>query len=427
MVYLQGCFTGSCKLGFWARFLPFFSFCYTSSLSFTNPFTYLYEGRHNKKEKDTLETAMKKLVTFLLAFGICATASVAQGALEKGINAEKKGLDDLAEQYYKEAADTNAEARLHLGLIAEKREHIGDAAKWFSSVDSNAVAKAHLSYCFTELQQWPEAKQAAEKSIELADSADGTTRAIAMGTLALVNCQKENYTNALHWAHQAAKEDPSSARIQNVIGVIYYRRGNDNEAMAAFREALKKDPNNVDAHFNLGSMYCFRGNYDMAVTTIRRGLKENRRSAKLFYIFGWAYLLKGDKDRAIECLQNVLQIDSGYVNAYNRLGDIYHERADYNHAIEQYRHAVQIAPHLPEAYRLMGRTYAEQGDFAKSIRNYQKAVEKNPNDGETYCRIAELYGQQNRPKQEQANYKRAARLGNEKARQWCTRHGITYQ
>ena len=386
---------------------------------------YLARG-HNKKEKGPLLGAMKRL-TFFLTVLLLPLASMAQGSLTKGINAEQKGLVDLAEQYYRESVDTSATARLRLGLLLEGRERFADAERWLVQSDSSALAMAHLASCRAELRQWPEAKQAAEKAIELAAEDDHTTRSIAMGTLALVYSAEESYTNALHWARQATSEDPQSARARNVTGVVLYNRGNEQEALAAFREALKIDPTNVDAHFNLGTIYCRRNNYDMAISTLRNGLKQNRRSVKLFYAFGWAYLLKGDNERAIECLQNVLELDSTYINAYNRLGDIYFERAEYNRAIEQYRRAIHFAPGLTEAYRLLGRTYAAQEDFGKAIRQYQKAVDIDPKDGDTYCRIAELYARQNQPKREQANYKRAARLGNAQAREWCTKRGVTYQ
>jgi tetratricopeptide (TPR) repeat protein len=378
---------------------------------------------------DKRDMTTRNALRLLTAVAMLLPASLVhgQGLLDKGVAAEQKGLTELAEGYYRQAADTSAGARLRLGLLLEEQERYGEAARWLAGADSSALALCHLALCQTELRQWAAARQSAEKSIELADTSAHALRSSAMASLALVHCQSESYTNALHWARQAMQEDPASARALNVMGVVLYSRGNEQEALQRFREALKVDPANVDAHFNLGTIYCRRNNYDMAITTLRAGLKQHRRSVKLFYCFGWAYLLKGDREHAIECLENVLQLDSTHVNAYNRLGDIYFDRAEYNRAIEQYRRAIHFGPGLSEAYRLLGRTYAAQNDFGRAIRQYQKAVEIDPRDADTYCRIAELYNRQNQPKREQANYKRAARLGHREAQQWCTKHGVTYQ
>ena len=74
---------------------------------------------------------MKKLSTAFIALTLCLGAT-AQGLLDKGISAEAKGLDDLAEGYYREAADTSIAARLRLGLLLERHEHYREAISWLS-------------------------------------------------------------------------------------------------------------------------------------------------------------------------------------------------------------------------------------------------------------------------------------------------------
>lgn len=363
------------------------------------------------------------ILGFSLSIALGATA---QGSLEKGINADSKGLNDLAVGYYREAVDTSAQARLRLGLLLQRMEHFNEAVRWLANADSSTTAMTHLAECYCELRDWDAAKKAAEKALELADSSEHALRSSAMATLGFVYCVVENYTNALAWAHKAEKEYPSSARSINVTGIIQFYKGNDNAAIQTFRKAIQTDQQNIDAYFNLGTMYCYRNHYDLAITALKKGLKVKRNSIKLIYCLGWAYLLKGEKDNAIECLETVIRYDSSYVNAYNRLGDIYFENAEFNQAIAQYRTASRIDPKQSEAHRLMGRTYAEMGEFGKAIRCYQHAVEINKKDAETYCRIAELYAKQKKTKQEQNNYKRAAKLGHKDAQRWCTSHGINY-
>ena len=63
----------------------------------------------------------------------------AQGSLEKGIIADSKGLNDLAVGYYREAVDTNAEARLRLGMLLQHQEHFSEAAKWLTKAELDEV------------------------------------------------------------------------------------------------------------------------------------------------------------------------------------------------------------------------------------------------------------------------------------------------
>ena len=295
---------------------------------------------------------MVKKIIMVLAAATLYMGAVAQGALGKGLNAEAKGLGDLAEGYYRTATDTSSEARLRLGLLLERKYHYSEAAHWLAQADTTAESMAHLALCQGETKLWDDAKRSAEKSIELADTSEDAIRSLAMSTLALVYAEEQNHTNALMWAHKATEADPQSARALNVTGIVLFKRGNENDAIQQFRQALKLDPRNIDAYFNLGTIYCYRNNFDLAITTLRKGLQQERRSTKLFYCLGWAFMLKGDTQKAIECLQSVIEIDSGYVNAYNRLGDIHFQRAEYNQALEQYRKAIRIAPDMSEAYRL---------------------------------------------------------------------------
>ena len=168
---------------------------------------------------------MKRIVLTLLAVVLLPFAVAGQDALERGIAAEGKGLDDLAENYYRQVADSNRGAALRLGLLLERRELYGEAARWLTRADSGAAAMAELARCQTELQQWADAKRSAEKALELADTADHRLRALAMSSLALVYCNDESYTNALHWANRAAAEDPTSPRTLNTKGIVLFRRG----------------------------------------------------------------------------------------------------------------------------------------------------------------------------------------------------------
>ena len=95
------------------------------------------------------------LGSFLLLM-FCATA---QGSLGKGLNAVDKGLDDLAEGYFREAVDTNSQARLQLGLLLERREHFSEAAQWLVRSDSSATAMTHLAACQAEQREWDAAKR----------------------------------------------------------------------------------------------------------------------------------------------------------------------------------------------------------------------------------------------------------------------------
>ncbi len=97
---------------------------------------------------------MKKTALTILAVALTLATASAQSSLEKGLNAEQKGLTDLALKYYFESADTDLAARRQIGLIYEKHERYHDAEQWLAKADSSITSMAHLAACRAELGEW---------------------------------------------------------------------------------------------------------------------------------------------------------------------------------------------------------------------------------------------------------------------------------
>ena len=111
---------------------------------------------------------MIRKVTILCCAMLLVAGAAAQGLLERGQEAERKGLVDLAEGYYRQAADSSSDARRCLGLLLERKGHFSDAMHCLATADSTAVTMAHLSVCQAECGKWADAKRSAEKAVELA-------------------------------------------------------------------------------------------------------------------------------------------------------------------------------------------------------------------------------------------------------------------
>ena len=391
------------------------------------------------KEK-TLFKRYILLFLLLISFptlSFCQTDSKA--LLDKGIKAEQLGLLERAENYYREActaAPDEAEPLLRLGILQERRSHLRDAIATLHAAvthnDTLAEAYQHLVNCVIEdgdfdgnrcglFQGVDELIKMVERAIEL--SPDNTLNYCNM---ALIYNHQKNYTNALHWAKRAEEKDAKLPRVTNTLGVIYYNRGNDNEALTQFRKTLANDPDNIDAYYNLGVMYTRKNNFETAITHLKKGLQRDNKSIKLYYYLGIAYLQRGDDAKAIKCYETIIGLDSVYIPAYNRLGSIYGRKGNYDEAIAYHQKAARINPKDVESYKCLGKVYTDKGDYVKALRSYQKAVAINDRDHETYCLIAQLYAKQGNSSRETASYKKAAKLGNKEAQAWMVSKGMAW-
>lgn len=360
-------------------------------------------------------------LSLLVLCGVAAYGQESSEWLRKGIAAESNGLMERAEDYYRKAidVDSSVEAYLRLGVMMEQMERYGEAADLLSHA-VNAEGLSHRARCLGELKRWDEARSAAEHAIELG------AKSSPMATLALCESAAGKHINAYSWATKALKEDPADARAHNVMGVICFRKGADNEALQHFRKAVALDSGDVDAYYNLATMYCLRNNSETAIIHIKKGLKLHPKSTKLYSALGRAYTIKGDSQRAVACYERILQMDSSNLNALIRIGNIYCDENHYEQAQAYFKKATLVDPNSAEGHKGQGRTYTASGDYRKAVQAYIRATQIDNTDAETYLMMADLYNKQNNAQKEKNCYKKSAKLGNKTAQQWCVKHGLAW-
>ena len=173
---------------------------------------------------------MRKLILFLLAALAAAAPLAAQqgevndslsaaGLREKGLNAERLGLTELAERYYRRALETpegdaSGLTQQYLGILLEQKEYYADAVELLNKCGT-AEALAHQSFCLLQMHQIDSAWHCAARAIET-----DTASALAMTMMAYAETERDQHINAIAWANRALKADPKYARGENVMGYI---------------------------------------------------------------------------------------------------------------------------------------------------------------------------------------------------------------
>ncbi|MBQ0016712.1 MAG: tetratricopeptide repeat protein [Bacteroidales bacterium] len=366
----------------------------------------------------------KKKCLALLVLCIIAPKSNCQTCdelVQKGLAAERQNLMERAESYYRQgvATDSCAAACLHLGILLESREQWAEATQWLER-DSSVDGYSHIAHCWVELEMWDSARSAAERAIELGGTASPMT------TMAAYESAKGHQIPALSWVNKALKADSRYARAENMLGVILFRKGQDNEALTHFRKAVDLDPNDIDAYYNLGMLYALRDNGATAVTHLKKGLRLHPRSIKLWNALGKAYNVQHNSDKALACYAEVLKLDSTNLHAYISMGNIHCDVGNYDQALAYFKKATLIKPSSPDGYKGLGRTYTANQDYRKAVQAYIRASQADPTDATTYLMMADLYHKQANDQKEKNSYKKAAHLGSATAQQWCVKHGIAW-
>jgi tetratricopeptide (TPR) repeat protein len=105
--------------------------------------------------------------------------------------------------------------------------------------------------------------------------------------IATLYAQKGKYRKAEELFQKVAKENPSSARAHNNLGVVRLKQEKYDMAEREFKEALRLDPAFVLPYYNLACLYSRKGVDVDALIYLKKALKRDERVKQ------W---VKGDKD-----------------------------------------------------------------------------------------------------------------------------------
>lgn len=154
---------------------------------------------------------------------------------------------------------------------------------------------------------------------------------LQMATSLMANGKLPEALSELTIAEQLA---PSSAEIQNAIGLVLQLRGHNEQAEKRFERALKLSPEYTDVRTNLARLYIDLGRYDEALREIER--VENDLTyphpEKALTLKGMTYFKKGDFDRAEPILVRAYQTQRESCLGAYFLGRTYYEKKRLNEA-----------------------------------------------------------------------------------------------
>jgi Tfp pilus assembly protein PilF len=147
------------------------------------------------------------------------------------------------------------------------------------------------------------------------------------------------YANLETLWRETIRRNPASWLAHNNLGILYFQRGQFDEAFRCFQDAAKAGPDYAEAHNNLGFM-----------------LLQSRQ------------LEAADAE-----FQQAVRVDPDYADAHNNLGLIRVQRGEPSAAVEQFRLALKANPAHGDALANLAWILATANDAA--LRNGAQALE----------------------------------------------------
>jgi len=116
---------------------------------------------------------------------------------------------------------------------------------------------------------------------------------IALGYLALISCEVEEFEKCAELRETAARVSPSFLRVYSLAGV-YAQLGRYEKSKITIEAYLERDPNNAAAHATLGGGYLIMGQFAEAQRELEEAMLLGPTTASVVWRKGDVALLRGD-------------------------------------------------------------------------------------------------------------------------------------
>ncbi len=275
----------------------------------------------------------------------------------------EEGADNLvaAEAAFKKAAslDGNVEYRLDVARVLWRLDRRAEAEAAWAAVAAdfadNRDVQLAVANSFHGLGKNDEALATFERALTL--SKTGEERADVLVEIARVQADRGATAPALESLTRARDAAPSDPDIHYNLGVLYFRAGQLDAAVAAFDAAVKLKPDHGNALNNKGVV-----------------LEKQRKL-----------------DDAVKAFEAAIVVDPRNGFAHFNRGLALFKLRRFKDAEGAFEKAVEVNPDIGEAKFFLGEIYFQLGDRKKALRLYKDALHSNPDDAATHRRVGDIH------------------------------------
>jgi len=348
-----------------------------------------------------------------LSWNAASQSHAADLQRETAISLEQQGKTAEAEEAWKALSQqqpSNAEAFAHLGFLAARREHYGEAVPLYRRALALQPAMPGLALnlglslfksgqfkeavqVFAPLLQEaspesPEAKRLttligladygqsafAEAVPYLKKAAAYDSQNLAFRLALAQSCLgSKQYPCVLDVYHEILLLNAESAEADMLAGEAMDEMRDHAGAIEQFRAAVKADPKAPNAHFGLGYLLWTQMQYEEAAQSFQAELEHDPNHAQALAYLGDTNIRLNHPEAAQPVLAKAVQLDQNNELAHLDLGILAADAGKKDEALRQFQEATRLSPddvsahlHLGRLYKAMGRKDEAKLEFDKT-------------------------------------------------------------
>jgi protein O-mannosyl-transferase len=215
------------------------------------------------------------------------------------------------------------------------------------------------------------------------------------------------------WSYVMEKEPERVPIAYNNRGLVYYKTGQFDKAIADFHKAVTLKPSYIDAYSNLGMAFFKIARFDEAIVNFDKAIALDPAYYKAYNNRALAFGAMGKFDKAVEDYNRVITLKPSSPQAYYNLGVLHAQAGFFDQAIKYFSQTIAVDSEYVDAYNSRGITYSLLNQFDRALDDFARALSLNQNPVAVYMNRGNLYVKYGREDLAVADFQKACALGDE--------------
>lgn len=231
--------------------------------------------------------------------------------------------------------------------------------------------------------------------------------------------------SALIKCQNIVNNSPADANAQHLLGLIYAKDGQIQQAIKHFTIAIHLNPYDPIFHNNISNAYKITGQLPLATKHLNEALQLAPNNAESFNNLGSLYYSQGDIKRAIQQFEKAIRLNPNNWEAHYNLANCYIKQDMVLQAIGHYQTVLKLNPAHSNAQLNLAMSYVIINDFVSALPLLEIAVTNNPRHAELQGHLAEAYLNLGQTENALQQYQKAIELDSQRPA-WQHNLGVLY-
>lgn len=241
---------------------------------------------------------------------------------------------------------------------------------------------------------------------------------------ALSEYQNNNFDEAIKILQEGLKAAPNDEGMARLLGQVYFRIKNYEEAQKAFQLAISLDPDDDVSYYHLGLSFLqqrdaqgkpkpawfeasqafakavelqpddwrynsylgnslvMQRNFQQALQPLEKAYasEEGKNDYRVATDLGTVYQILNDNEKAITLFEKAISIDAEKQAPYVYLGSLYIAENLFDKAVAVAEKLISILPNESKGYSVKGQAELRKKSFVDAESSFSKAIQLDPTD-----------------------------------------------